>query len=220
MDGFLSRWSQRKRAATKAVLGAETGLAGPLEANDLGADLQGEEAGRSARLPITEPCPEHAQAEVVGVLSIADITADTDMTTFLRKEVPEALRNEALRRAWSLDPKIRDYVCEAREYAYDWNMPHNVPGNGPLWQSENLKKMVEAIIGPPSSVPEGNREEQAGLSVDRDDLRPHDAPAAELSRVRSGLNDATQQEPKPQVDAPGETSSVVGRRRHGGATPV
>ena len=57
-----------------------------------------------------------------------ELTPETDITVFLRKGVPEFLKNAALRRMWSLDPAIRDYVSEAREYAYDWNVPGGVPG--------------------------------------------------------------------------------------------
>ena len=48
---------------------------------------------------------------------------------------------------WSLDPAIRDYVGEAREYAYDWNVPGGVPGNGPLLPTDDVGAMLGRIFG-------------------------------------------------------------------------
>ena len=49
---------------------------------------------------------------------------------------------------WALDPKIRDYVGEARDYAYDWNTPGGVPGSGPVpWQDiEGLRRRVRVQL--------------------------------------------------------------------------
>jgi Protein of unknown function (DUF3306) len=86
--------------------------------------------------------------EIAALPSLEELTAETDMSGFLRKGVPEPLRNAALRRMWSLDPKIRDFVCEAREYAYDWNTPGGVPGSsGPLPAAEDIARMAARIVG-------------------------------------------------------------------------
>ena len=60
---------------------------------------------------------------------LEELTAATDITAFLRKGVPEHLRNAALRKSWALDPAIRNYVNPALDYAYDWNTPGGVPGS-------------------------------------------------------------------------------------------
>lgn len=77
---------------------------------------------------------------------LEDIGAQTNIADFMRKEVPAALRNAALRRAWAADPAICDYVNPAREYAFDWNTPGGVPGNGPLEQGfDALKQVAESF---------------------------------------------------------------------------
>ena len=127
-DQFLSRWSRRKgqaqRAGTKVCVPDPIGgdkptsqsLSGQARSNDRGA----------------EPIAELHVKELALLPRIEDMTAATDLAQFLRKGVPTALRNAAMRRMWTLDPAIRDYVSEAREYAYDWNSPGAIPGAGPI----------------------------------------------------------------------------------------
>ena len=75
------------------------------------------------------------------------MTGSTDITGFLRKGVPEHLRNAALRKSWALDPAIRNYVNPALEYAYDWNTPGGVPGTGELGAGMDVARMVLQIMG-------------------------------------------------------------------------
>ncbi|MFX8512285.1 DUF3306 domain-containing protein, partial [Acinetobacter baumannii] len=51
---------------------------------------------------------------------VESLTPESDLAPFLRPEVPAALRQAALRRLWSLDPTIRDFVGPA-DYAWDYN---------------------------------------------------------------------------------------------------
>ncbi|SFU65424.1 Protein of unknown function [Methylobacterium sp. 174MFSha1.1] len=128
-DGFLARWSRRKRdeARRPAEAAPEALPAEPVAAPDDEGGLSPEEL---AQLP-----------------SLDALTAATDLTPFLRAGVPRALRNAALRRMWSVDPAIRDFVSEAREYAYDWNTPGGVPGTGGLISAEEVQAMVERVFG-------------------------------------------------------------------------
>jgi hypothetical protein len=144
-EDFLSRWSRRKGDARRAGLQRR-----PAESPD---DSAGARAGADAA-PVADPkdaaAPEAelADEEIAKLPSLDELTADSDISVFLRKGVPERLRNAALRRMWSLDPKIRDFVSEAREYAYDWNTPGGVPGfGGPLPPAEVLQKMAARILG-------------------------------------------------------------------------
>jgi hypothetical protein len=145
-EDFLSRWSRRKRAAQRTDAQPEPAEAPPESAGApesvLGPDTAADPS--TAGLPEGEPDEE----EIARLPSLDDLTADSDISMFMRKGVPERLRNAALRRMWSLDPKIRDYVSEAREYAYDWNTPGGVPGfGGPLPPPEEIQKMAARIIG-------------------------------------------------------------------------
>jgi hypothetical protein len=62
---------------------------------------------------------------------LEDLTVESNVAAFLRKGVPDALRNAALRKMWSLDPAIRDHVGLA-ECAWDFNQPESIPGFGSL----------------------------------------------------------------------------------------
>ena len=85
---------------------------------------------------------------------LEEMTATTDITGFLRKGVPEHLRNAALRKSWALDPAIRNYVNPALEYAYDWNTPGGVPGTGELGAGMDVARMVSQIMGTGEPVAE------------------------------------------------------------------
>jgi Protein of unknown function (DUF3306) len=130
---FLSRWSQRKQ---------------------------------EAKQPDREPPPPNADAPAVPVAEsetepafdlsslpkLEDLTETTDITAFLRKGVPENLRNAALRKSWALDPAIRNYVNPALDYAYDWNTPGGVPGSSEIGAGMDVARLVAQIMGGTDSV--------------------------------------------------------------------
>jgi hypothetical protein len=130
-DGFLARWSRRKRDEARRP--AEAPPAAP--------------AAEATPLSLAEEAGTLSPEELAQLPSLEALTATTDLAPFLRAGVPRALRNAALRRMWSLDPAIRDFVSEAREYAYDWNTPGGVPGSGGLIPVEEVRAMVERVFG-------------------------------------------------------------------------
>jgi hypothetical protein len=127
---FLARWSQRKQEAKQPEPKPDTPAAaadvpsGPVAETDAG------EAFDLSDLPKLE-----------------DLTGATDITGFLRKGVPEHLRNAALRKSWALDPAIRNYVNPALEYAYDWNTPGGVPGSSEIGAGMDVARLVSQIMG-------------------------------------------------------------------------
>lgn len=132
-DGFLSRWSRRKIDARRGDRTA-TPAKDPTPA-----------------APVTEPA---LTSEELAALPRPDaLTAESDVTGFLRRGVPAALRNAALRRVWLLDPAIRDFTGHARDYDYDWNTPGGVPGNGALGPGDNVTAMVRRVLGEPNARP-------------------------------------------------------------------
>jgi hypothetical protein len=70
--------------------------------------------------------------DLSGLPKLEDLTETTDISAFLRKGVPQNLRNAALRKFWALDPTIRNYVNPALDYAYDWNATGGVPGSSEI----------------------------------------------------------------------------------------
>src|SRR6476620_3714828 len=125
--GFLARWSQRKQEAKRPDREA------PVE----NADAPPE--------PVAEATPE--EFDLSNLPKLEDLTETTDITGFLRKGVPEHLRNAALRKSWALDPAIRNYVNPALEYAYDWNTPGGVPGNSEIGAGVDVARLVSQVMG-------------------------------------------------------------------------
>jgi hypothetical protein len=130
--GFLARWSQRKQEAKEETKQPER------EAPVADAGI--------AAAPATEveAAPEF---DLSSLPSLDELTSETDITAFLRKGVPEHLRNAALRKSWALDPAIRNYVNPALDYAYDWNTPGGVPGSSELGAGIDVARMVSQIMG-------------------------------------------------------------------------
>jgi Protein of unknown function (DUF3306) len=130
--GFLARWSQRKHEARQP-------------------ETKPQPDSPAAEPPVPAgPDRESAPTEEFDLSSLPkleDITGTTDISAFLRKGVPEHLRNAALRKSWALDPAVRNYVSPALDYAYDWNTPGGVPGSGELGAGFDVARMVSQIMG-------------------------------------------------------------------------
>jgi hypothetical protein len=172
--------------------------------------------------------PELPAEEIARLPSLESITAETDLTGFLRQGVPASLRKAALRRAWSLDPAIRDRVGDALDYAWDWNTPGGVPVSGPLWASDDVRAMLSRILGEEGSTagdPPIAPAPAAGRTTPPSDSAEADVPVAPPALAGSPTDgEPTGRaggEPRPAVVRAGETSPAPPRRpRHGGAKPV
>ena len=130
---FLARWSQRKHEAKQPDRAAPTANSdvpsGPVAESDVAQEF-----------------------DLSSLPKLEDMTATTDITAFLRKGVPEHLRNAALRKSWALDPAIRNYVNPALDYAYDWNTPGGVPGSSEIGSGMDVARLVSQIMGGGSTV--------------------------------------------------------------------
>ena len=130
---FLARWSQRKQEAKQPDHDAPTANSdapsGPVAESDVAQEF-----------------------DLSSLPKLEDLTATTDITAFLRKGVPEHLRNAALRKSWALDPAIRNYVNPALDYAYDWNTPGGVPGSSEIGSGMDVARLVSQIMGGESAV--------------------------------------------------------------------
>lgn len=137
-DSFLARWARRKEAVKAAEARPDhdpekSGIAPVSEAGEPSAPA-GSPPDDSIAAEAPEPLPR-----------IEELRADSDLSGFLRKGVPEALKAAALRRMWSLDPVIRDYVGPS-EYAWDYNNPSSIPGFGPAGSVSSVKEMVSKVM--------------------------------------------------------------------------
>jgi len=177
--GFLARWSQRKREAEHPE---------PKPAAPAG------EAGAPSG-PVAEGEAAEVEFDLSSLPKLEDLTGTTDITAFLRKGVPEHLRNEALRKSWALDPAIRNYVNPALEYAYDWNTPGGVPGGGELGAGIDVARMVSQIMGGEASEPPTTAANATNASASEP------APAAQQDLAPAAQYNASQ---KPEPDLPAQ----------------
>src|SRR6185295_18574503 len=89
---FLSRWSRRKQAASSDAKRVK------------------EELPEPAAVPPGPPQKTDDAFDPSTLPPIDSITAISDVRDFLRAGVPAELTRAALRRAWSADPAIRDFI--------------------------------------------------------------------------------------------------------------
>ena len=183
-EGFLTRWSRRKRAAA--------GRPKPARAE-----------------PDAAPSPAEAAPpnfDPAGLPPIELIGQDADIRPFLSAQAPVALTRAALRRAWSADPAIRDFIGLS-ENSWDFTAPDAVPGFGSLTQ-EDVERMI--------SGDRSREEPEAGgvaPAVDAPSPEPTDLPPTAAADEAASSDDR-----RPQIGASNDAVQRR-RRRHGGALP-
>jgi hypothetical protein len=121
-EGFLSRWSRRKRDAAKPAPEESKPEVAPVDA--------------APPVPAVDPAT---------LPSIDLIGPDTDIKAFLAKGVPQGLTQAALRRAWAADPAIRDFVGLS-ENSWDFNAVGGVPGFGTI-DADDVRKVLAQMLG-------------------------------------------------------------------------
>ena len=232
-DNVFARWSRRKLSVGSTELQAT-------ENENPSPDVAVEDAGAVPQAADQEPGPAQTEADEPAepLPRIEDLTAESDLSAFLRKGVPMALKSAAMRKMWSLDPGIRDYVGPS-EYAWDFNQPGSMAGFGPLDAKETvvgfLSKTIRAIetgaeetaaIPEPSPAqpPADTPSEQPG-STSSDNVADADAAAASeaaeppASRSTAARPGATEVADGGQAARSPRQTEVSPRPRHGGAMP-
>ena len=143
-ETFLARWSRRKREAV-------TNEREPVSTEQVRAETDAPPA----------PAPEQGSVQEAGpgakleLPPVETIDATTDIRVFLQKGVPQDLTRAALRRAWSSDPAIRDFIGLS-ENSWDFNDPNGVPGFAPSVPDaarELIARMFGGNASPPSTAP-------------------------------------------------------------------
>src|SRR5690348_12577591 len=105
-ENFLERWSRKKREAVDEPA--------PATPHDAATKKESEAVQPAVNAETEKPF------DPASLPSLESITAETDIRDFLRPGVPSDLKREALRRAWSADPGIRDFVGLV-ENGWDFN---------------------------------------------------------------------------------------------------
>jgi hypothetical protein len=153
--------------------------------------------------------------------SIESIAADTDIVAFLRAGVPAELTQAALRRAWTSDPAIRDFIGIA-ENQWDFNDPNAIPGFGPLAASEDgvdILAQISSRLELPTRGPEEFAAAEPAILSNAKVGSSDEQPAINSPTLasRSAVSDETIATAKDEnTPTAVETRKV---RRHGGALP-
>lgn len=134
-EDFLKRWSRRKREVAEAEKPAP-----PIAKTDA-VDATAPDSKIASEIP----APGTAEFDPATLPPIESINALSDVTAFLRADVPAELTRAALRRVWAADPVIRDFVGLA-ENSWDFTDPTAMPGFGPLEPTEQVRRMIAEVI--------------------------------------------------------------------------
>jgi hypothetical protein len=229
-DQFLSRWSRRKRAAKQARQAPKADSAATHPPASSGAV----EAPAASAPRREEPVKRAPPFDPATLPAIESITAATDIRPFLAPGVPAELTRAALRRVWTSDPAIRDFVGIA-ENAWDFNAPSSIPGFGAIEMTAQLRDEITRMVG--RSLP-GTETETAGRPPEplrNAELLDNPSPQETLA-VESALDTAASAGSEPAQSASlvqrnkadvapqagpldGEQQPASGQRRHGRALP-
>jgi Protein of unknown function (DUF3306) len=226
-ENLLARWSRRKSDAR-----ASEGDTGPAP-HDSDADA----SGSGGSLPSDAPPP----LDLTSLPNLESISAETDLRAFLGQGVPAELTVAALRRGWSADPAIRDFIGLS-ENSWDFNAPGEIPGFGSL-EPGAIQRLLAQLTGggemnepvapasaapPPleqatpqptewaasSDLPQDRSANDLSSSPDRDAEQHYNDPALIVSA--DGTDVATS---KVQLVHELDVRTPSRQHRHGGALP-
>ena len=178
-EAFLTRWSRRKREAAAGQHEAAREEAAFPEADAQSSQAPGEIPVPQAEMP--------AQPELPPVESI---DAATDIRAFLNKGVPQDLTRAALRRAWSSDPAIRDFIGLS-ENSWDFTAPEGVPGFAPSVPETARELLAQMFSASTHSVSEA-AVAAAGAEVAKDDSRHENLNAQDVARQEASPSPGVQ----------------------------
>lgn len=216
-ESFLDRWSRLKRKE-------QTEPAAPDVASSTAPPRTGSPE---------QPGEIDTPVDPATLPDIDELTATSDVSAFLKKGVPDHLKQLAVRRVWSLDPAIRDFV-EMAENQYDWNVPGGVPGFGEIAAGTDMKALLAQAIGqgqPPAEAKEdgevaasgGGTDPESSIRVAATDFAAGDAPGA-IEQTSEPVSESAERiapavlagaEPAPRPP----DAAAPPQRRHGGALP-
>jgi Protein of unknown function (DUF3306) len=214
-EPFLARWSRLKRKQQDPAQSA--------------ADPPGAPAGAAPGIPDTAPPPQRqgeapaTPTDLARLPPIETISAGSDIRAFLESGVPAELTKAALRRAWTSDPAIRDFIGIA-ENQWDFTDPGAIPGFGALEPNTDVVHLLRQALGEIAPLSEQGQQSSPGAAAATEPSpQPHGIPdrngPAEVSEARV---EAQQNEPPAaaqHADPSAVASAAPSRRCHGGALP-
>ena len=190
-ENFLKRWSQRKLAERERSKDEHAANQHPPVEHDAAA----------AEPPQNDGMVKASE----GTFNLADlppidsIAANTDITAFLRPGVPPNLTRAALRRAWTSDPAIRDFVGLV-ENGWDFNNPSAIAGFGAITADE-VARLASKIIGEPMKT---NSDPPPAKTIEENTAKPSGSPLLEAAgpKIADAIEAGGSKEEEAENDAP------------------
>jgi hypothetical protein len=151
-ENFIARWS-RKKSEVERQGGLTNQELAPEQAERAAQEAEAKSSPQASS-PL-DPGESHQAPsvsagkvpfDVASLPPLESITAESDIRAFLAPGVPTELTRAALRRAWSADPRIRDFVGLA-ENNWDFNAPGAISGFGTLEMTDELRREVARMVG-------------------------------------------------------------------------
>lgn len=213
-EGFLKRWSRQKRAQAAQPAAKPT-----------------------APVVVTDDALVGEKFDIAQLPDVDNLTAESDISAFLQKGVPEALKQLALRRMWSLDPAIRDFV-EVAENQWDFNAAGGIYGiyqelaegtDVGVWLAQATQTVLPQhaltqVAEPPASItPVAAAQNGACVPAPAASAvgTPDDIGKTTLSAAPEPAKQVTETSSKDMASSTTvSTTASVPRRRHGGALPA
>ena len=222
-EPFLARWSRLKHETAKE----------PDEADSSSVPAQPAAADAGNASELGEAGLEPPPFDPASLPPVESITADSDIRAFLQAGVPAELTKAALRRVWTSDPAIRDFIGLA-ENQWDFTDPTAIPGFGPLEPTDKagelvaqamgkLREAVEPVVGDPPGVQAPSGEESlrkrepvqvAGMPEQMTQRSENDDPV----KVRTPADSAAPQH-RSQDEEQSSAQTPPNRHSHGRALP-
>ena len=177
-EGFLSRWSRRKRQV------------------EIDPPEPEEPAEAGALEPAGDPEPELVDEELEAnrlaaeAIDIESLGKDDDFSVFLKRGVPELLRRTALRKMWRTDPVfanldgLNDYDTDFRNPAHSVYKSLWQVGRGFLSQGEQKLQQESGRLSRPAE--EVEEELAATQEVSEDATATDTSDAAEVEQPAEG----------------------------------
>lgn len=195
-ENFLERWSRRKREAETPAPDL------PLEQPRAEASQPDEASLQDkAAAPITQHSagkPGEPAFDPASLPSVDSIGADTDIRAFLQPGVPPDLTRAALRRAWSSDPAIRDFMGPV-ENGWDFNDPGAIAGFGPI-STDEIPRLLAQVFGTPGADEPKRPQQGEGAATTKESTQTQTAPTAGIADETSH-DDAAAEAGSPQCSS-------------------
>jgi hypothetical protein len=205
---FLARWSQRK-------------LNPPAEKPTSAEKASPPAAGKDA----TATAPPDQEFDITTLPSLESIGSNSDIRAFLQRGVPASLTRAALRRAWSADPAIRDFVGLS-ENSWDFNAPNSLPGFGSLNADEVRQaaarffgELIEETTGESADMHENTENSAETEQAVTEESESGSSPAPALQHSADIAAQHNEEVAAQHKDDPGSAAAPAPARRHGRALP-